>query len=108
MKPLLLTVLWAFSSFSALAHPGSGIVVDSQGNVFVADINRGAYDRAHTAARRTVVHCGPDREARARTDCATLTMTSLCIGAGAGEHRAERISFLARKLTFEAIISRMQ
>ena len=40
-KPLLLIVLWALMSFSALAHPGSGIVVDAQGNVFVADINRG-------------------------------------------------------------------
>jgi sugar lactone lactonase YvrE len=29
------------SVFSTLAHPGSGIVVDGQGNVFVSDINRG-------------------------------------------------------------------
>jgi sugar lactone lactonase YvrE len=42
MKPLLLLIgIWAFVSHNALAHPGSGIVVDSQGNVFVADINRG-------------------------------------------------------------------
>jgi hypothetical protein len=39
MKALLLTLLLALVSFSALAHPGSGIVVDSQGNVLVADIN---------------------------------------------------------------------
>jgi hypothetical protein len=41
MKTLLLTALAALISASGLAHPGSGIVVDSDGNVFVADINRG-------------------------------------------------------------------
>jgi hypothetical protein len=42
MKPLLL-ILFVCSLVASLAHahPGSGIVVDSQGNVFVADINRG-------------------------------------------------------------------
>jgi hypothetical protein len=38
---LLLGLIWAGVLSSAEAHPGSGIVVDSQGNVFVADINRG-------------------------------------------------------------------
>ena len=41
MKPLWLIGLWALLSSGALAHPGSGIVVDSRGNVFVADISRG-------------------------------------------------------------------
>src|SRR5256885_2245452 len=37
---LLMAAVLLFSS-TAWAHPGSGIVVDSQGNVFVGDINRG-------------------------------------------------------------------
>jgi len=41
MKPLLLCMVLALVWANAFAHPGSGIVVDSQGNVFVADINRG-------------------------------------------------------------------
>ena len=36
-----IAILSGLVSISALAHPGSGIVVDSQGNVFVGDINRG-------------------------------------------------------------------
>src|SRR5262245_6741630 len=36
---LLLAVL--LLNGTVCAHPGSGIVVDSQGNVFVGDINRG-------------------------------------------------------------------
>jgi len=39
--PLLLIVVWVLLSANACAHPGSGIMVDSQGNVFVGDINRG-------------------------------------------------------------------
>jgi hypothetical protein len=41
MKLLWFIGLVALLSSRALAHPGSGIVVDAQGNVFVADINRG-------------------------------------------------------------------
>lgn len=43
MKSLLLLTVAACTllPFVAPAHPGSGIVVDSQGNAFVADINRG-------------------------------------------------------------------
>ena len=41
MKPLLLTIAGLLGPFSTLAHPGSGIVVDSHGNVYVSDINRG-------------------------------------------------------------------
>ena len=42
MKALLpLMLVWALVPFGVRAHPGSGIVVDSQGNVFVSDINRG-------------------------------------------------------------------
>ena len=41
MKPLLRILVWTLVLSGALAHPGSGIVVDSQGNVFVSDINRG-------------------------------------------------------------------
>jgi len=37
---LLVTTVWLLTGVAA-AHPGSGIVVDSQGNVFVGDINRG-------------------------------------------------------------------
>jgi hypothetical protein len=40
-KPVVLIGVWILLSASALAHPGSGIVVDSRGYVFVADINRG-------------------------------------------------------------------
>ena len=36
-RPLVIG-LWALLSSSVLAHPGSGIVVDPQGNVFVGDI----------------------------------------------------------------------
>src|SRR5262245_52252744 len=36
----LLTAVSLFN-YTVSAHPGSGIVVDSQGNVFVSDINRG-------------------------------------------------------------------
>jgi hypothetical protein len=35
-----MAVVW-LSSLTVSAHPGSGIAVDSQGNVFVGDINRG-------------------------------------------------------------------
>src|SRR5262245_57167839 len=38
---LLFIFLWALSPTGAGAHPGSGIIVDSTGNVFVSDINRG-------------------------------------------------------------------
>jgi hypothetical protein len=41
MKPMVLIGLWAVFSSGVLAHPGSGIVVDSRGDVFVADISRG-------------------------------------------------------------------
>ena len=41
MKPVLVIGVWALLSSGVLAHPGSGIVVDPQGNVFVGDINRG-------------------------------------------------------------------
>lgn len=41
MKPMVVISLWALLSSGVLAHPGSGIVVDPQGNVFVGDINRG-------------------------------------------------------------------
>ena len=41
MKRLLVIGVWALLSSNVLAHPGSGIVVDRQGNVFVGDINRG-------------------------------------------------------------------
>ena len=41
MKTLLLTILWLLYSVSALAHPGSGIYVDSHGDVYVSDIARG-------------------------------------------------------------------
>src|SRR5947209_13378687 len=37
---LTLATQFGFATLS-LAHPGSGIVVDAQGNVFVSDINRG-------------------------------------------------------------------
>jgi len=38
---LLLASVFTFAPSSSFAHPGSGIVVDAQGNAFVADINRG-------------------------------------------------------------------
>src|SRR6185503_14374060 len=39
---VLLTVArLSFASFTASAHPGSGIVVDQQGNVFFSDLDRG-------------------------------------------------------------------
>ncbi len=43
MKCLAVLTLAAQLGFAtlSLAHPGSGIVVDAQGNVFVSDINRG-------------------------------------------------------------------
>jgi hypothetical protein len=43
MKRLAVLTLAAHLGFAtlSLAHPGSGIVVDAQGNVFVSDINRG-------------------------------------------------------------------
>ena len=41
MNRLLFAVFWLVVSCSVLAHPGSGIFVDSHGNVYVSDINRG-------------------------------------------------------------------
>ena len=45
MKTLSRSLVFLLAAVSSLnvvsAHPGSGIVVDSQGNVFVSDINRG-------------------------------------------------------------------
>jgi hypothetical protein len=43
MKPLLLFIVaaWCLFPVRGSAHPGSGIVVDAQGNIFVSDINRG-------------------------------------------------------------------
>ena len=41
MKPLFLIFVWFLFSSSLQAHPGSGIVVDAEGNVFVTDISRG-------------------------------------------------------------------
>ena len=46
MKAQIPKACWLVAAFwvvysTVSAHPGSGIVVDSQGNVFVADINRG-------------------------------------------------------------------
>jgi len=43
MKRLFLSIVaaWGLFSLGGSAHPGSGIVVDAQGNAFVADINRG-------------------------------------------------------------------
>jgi sugar lactone lactonase YvrE len=44
MKARIRGVLWLIAAVlvrTVSAHPGSGIVVDSQGNVFVSDINRG-------------------------------------------------------------------
>jgi hypothetical protein len=41
IKVLWFIGLWTLLASVAFAHPGSGIVVDSRGNVFVADINRG-------------------------------------------------------------------
>ena len=45
MKALSRSLIFLLAAVSLLnsasAHPGSGIVVDSQGNVFVGDINRG-------------------------------------------------------------------
>jgi len=38
---LLCIAVLTFASLCGFAHPGSGIVVDAQGNVFVSDINRG-------------------------------------------------------------------
>ena len=38
---ILILLTYALLSLQGHAHPGSGIVVDAQGNVFVADINRG-------------------------------------------------------------------
>lgn len=41
MNTVLVLILVSTFLYGAYAHPGSGIVVDSQGNVFVSDINRG-------------------------------------------------------------------
>ena len=43
MKPLLISIIavCVLAPRGGSAHPGSGIVVDAQGNVFVSDINRG-------------------------------------------------------------------
>jgi len=38
---ILFLLTYVLVSLQSHAHPGSGIVVDSQGNVFVSDINRG-------------------------------------------------------------------
>jgi hypothetical protein len=38
---LFVAVLFSLSAFTALAHPGSGIIVDAQGNVYFAHIGRG-------------------------------------------------------------------
>lgn len=38
---LFLVAALSFTSLGSFAHPGSGVVVDAQGNAFVADINRG-------------------------------------------------------------------
>jgi len=41
MNRLLFAILGLVASCSVLAHPGSGIIVDSHGNVYVSDITRG-------------------------------------------------------------------
>ena len=38
---VLAVLLFGFAAFTVSAHPGSGIVVDEQGNVFFADLDRG-------------------------------------------------------------------
>jgi hypothetical protein len=40
-RPVLFLLAYTLLSPQSHAHPGSGIVVDARGNVFVADINRG-------------------------------------------------------------------
>jgi hypothetical protein len=41
LSVILVVVTQLASSTLTVAHPGSGIIVDAQGSVFVSDINRG-------------------------------------------------------------------
>src|SRR5262245_66582881 len=52
---VLLTILGA-ASFIAVAHPGSGIVVDAQGNVFFQDSAAGAIWKIDPQGKVTAHH----------------------------------------------------